>query len=354
MRFTRKESYLSVSHHRIRVCLPRFRSLRPLRFIAMRLVSSALGIWKQNHILRLSLTDEPRVSSSLSPQLFSLSLLPRSRPRRPFTPQTLSPASFIRGVKIHLPFCWHREPTERLSSGQWSFSRWLVNRQNTRLDNCGDRTLVRLITLHYKCIKLESNYKRARDRASRRNLAKWLQVNASLSARNLKAMRDCRWSKANRKSENRSYTSLYLHVHTYMRGSSSRNAAVSELIRSDGEPARSSRSFVIIIALVNVSIIVKARQESHHRSDKPRCRFEHFPQFAIVNAKHIWCPRTSRSRPILARLKQLSQRAYYFANLPPVERNRLGELACLLLEFTLWQDPDLDTSTARTKSWKCV
>lgn len=121
---------------------------------------------------------------------------------------------FHTSVKIHLPFCRHREPTERLSSGQWSFSRWLVNRQNTRLDNCGDRTLVRLITLHYKCIKLESNYKRARDRVSRRNLAKWLQVNASLSARNLKAMRDCRWSKANRKSENRSYTSLYLHVRT--------------------------------------------------------------------------------------------------------------------------------------------
>ena len=63
----------------------------------------------------------------------------------------------------------HREPTpqprQRLSSGQCGFSRLLVKRQNTRPDNCGDRTLVRLITLHYKCIKLESNYKRARDRA---------------------------------------------------------------------------------------------------------------------------------------------------------------------------------------------
>lgn len=122
---------------------------------------------------------------------------------------------FHTSVKIHLPFCWHRErPSQRLSSGQRCFSRWLVKRQNTWPDNCDDRTLVRLITLHYKCIKLESNYKRARDRVSRRNLAKWLRVNASLSARNLKAMRDCRWSKANRKSENRSYTSLYLHIHT--------------------------------------------------------------------------------------------------------------------------------------------
>lgn len=269
-KFTRKESYLSVSHHRIRVCLPRFRSLRPLRFIAMRLVSSALGIWKQNHILRLSLTDEPRVSPSLFSQLLSLPFLSRSH--RPFTPQTLSPASFIRSVKIHLPFCWHREPTEHLSSGQCSFSRWLVNRQNTRLDNCGDRTLVRLITLHYKCIKLESNYKRARDQVSRRNLAKWLQVNASLSARNLKAMRDCRWSKANRKSENRSYTSLYLRVHIY-------ESAHRELRRRERngwinpmKNLRSSRLFVIIIVLPNVSIIVKAygKNPNDHRNTTSR------------------------------------------------------------------------------------
>lgn len=33
-----------------------------------------------------------------------------------------------------------------------------LSRQNPQPRNCSDHALVRLITLHYKCIKLESNY----------------------------------------------------------------------------------------------------------------------------------------------------------------------------------------------------
>lgn len=50
-------------------------------------------------------------------------------------------------------------PLDSISSGQRDISQdRSLRRQNPQPRNCSDHTLVKLITLHYKCIKLESNY----------------------------------------------------------------------------------------------------------------------------------------------------------------------------------------------------
>lgn len=56
-------SCVDVSHHRMRVCLPRFRSQRWPKLIAMLVASPVPGIWKRNHILCLPLSPIGSLSS---------------------------------------------------------------------------------------------------------------------------------------------------------------------------------------------------------------------------------------------------------------------------------------------------
>lgn len=99
---------------------------------------------------------------------------------------------------------------------QRSFSRSLVKPQNTRPGNCDDRTLVRLITLHYKCIKLESSYKRARERERKREPTKPREMTPGKceAASNFRAMKGDlgRWEPS-RKSNRQSDVEVALHVY---------------------------------------------------------------------------------------------------------------------------------------------
>lgn len=56
-------SCVDVSHHRMRVCLPRFRPQRWPKLIAMLVASPVPGIWKRNHILCLPLSPIGSLSS---------------------------------------------------------------------------------------------------------------------------------------------------------------------------------------------------------------------------------------------------------------------------------------------------
>lgn len=70
-----------------------------------------------------------------------------------------------------------------------------------------------------------------------------------------------------------------------------RRCETGELIRSDDEHARSSCSFVIIIALANVSTSLWKRAAriitKSSYCDKPQCHFEYFPQFAGEREAHL-------------------------------------------------------------------